>query len=633
LTETAVLSSGSAGKVCSVHAGAKLTGINSNDTLIALKKRPHLCLVLLLGLFTWSSGSLWAQELLEKRISFRAADESLDQVLGKISDLGGFSFSYSPDAIEVRGRVTYQANNLSVREVLNELFKGRVKFKQRKKFIILQKNNTPEDVRPPENFQLNGYVTDNRTGERLANASIFEPVTLASAVSNDYGYYKIKLPTAPADIRLEVRKEEYVGRSITVTNRKDAFLPIILNPDTLKSIAAAPLKISLRIQAQDPKIEIPPLEARANNPAFTDTTRKYGFPDQPEKLKNTYRKVQSELVSAFASARQSVNTRNIQDTLHRSFQASLLPFLGTNHQLSGNIVNDVSINLIAGYAMGVNQIEIGAVMNVVRGNVKGFQLAGVGNIVGNDVNGFQYANVLNITLGNVSGFQGSNSINFAGKNLRGLQVAGVGNVVVGTLHGWQISTGYNYANTVRSGHQIGLVNYSDSTATIPFGLFSYVRSNGYRRYEFATNEFNYFNFAFKTGVSRFYNVFTLGFNGLAPDRSLCTVGYGFGTSQNLGRSWAVDADLTGQLVLVRNQKLDELPAGMVRFAPSIEKKLNKRLALFAGPSLNLLATNSRKSLIVESRGIQPLWLHGKSEQANGYGWLGFQVGVRFCNRI
>jgi hypothetical protein len=609
------------------------TNVMSNNCIIALKNRLRCCSAILLVLFTLGPGSLWAQELLEKRISFRAADESLDQVLGKISDLGGFSFSYSPDAVDVRGRVTYQANNLSIREILTDLFKGRVIFKQRKKFIILHKNTAPEQVRPPENFQLNGYVIDNRTGERLANASIFEPVTLASTVSNDYGYYKIKLPTVPANIRLEVRKVEYVGRSIPVTNRQDAFLPIILNPDTLKSITGAPLKLSLRLQTPDPKIEIPPLEARVYDRSATDTTRKLGYPDQSEKLKLTYHKVQSELVSAFASARQAINTRNIQDTLHRRFQASLLPFLGTNHQLSGNIVNDVSINLIAGYALGVNQLEIGAVMNVIRGNVKGFQLAGVSNIVGNDVNGFQYANVLNITLGNVSGLQGSHSINFVGKNLRGVQVAGVGNVVVGTLHGWQISTGYNYANTVRSGHQIGLVNYTDSTATIPFGLFSYVRTNGYRRYEFSTNELNYFNFSFKTGVSRFYNVFTLGFNGLASDRALGTVGYGFGTSQNLGRGWAADADLTGHLVLVKNQTLDELPAGMVRFAASIEKKLNKRIALFAGPSLNLLATHPSRPLKVESRGMQPLWLRGGPERASGYGWLGFQAGLRFCNKI
>jgi hypothetical protein len=561
-------------------------------------------------------------------------NEPLDQVLEKISDIGRFSFSYSPDAIDIRGRVTYQATNQSVREILNDLFKGKVTLKQRKKYVILQKNDIPAEIRPPEDFQLNGYVIDNRTGERLSNASIFEAVTLASTVSNEYGYYKLKLPTTPVNIRLEVRKEEYVGQSIPVSHRKDSFLSIKLNPDTLKSLAAVPLKLSPRITTPDPKIEVPQLEARIVERAATDTIRRFTLPRQQERLKNTYQKVQSELVSAFASARQAVNIRNIPDTLHRPFQASLLPFLGTNRHLSGNIVNDVSINLIAGYAMGVNTLEIGAVMNVVRENVNGFQLAGVSNIVGNDVTGFQYANVANITLGNVSGFQGSHSINYTGKNLRGVQVAGVGNVVVGILHGWQISSGYNYANTVRNGHQIGLINYTDSTETIPFGLFSYVRSNGYRRYEFSTNEFNYFNFAFKTGVNRFYNVFTLGFNGLAPNRALCTVGYGFGTSQNLGRGWAADADLTGHLILLKDQNLNQLPAGMFRFAASIEKKIGKRFALFAGPSLNLLPTSSGDIIRTEGSRIQPLWIGGRPEQAKtGYGWLGFQAGIRFCNRI
>ncbi len=38
----------------------------------------------------------------------------------------------------------------------------------------------------------------------------------------------------------------------------------------------------------------------------------------------------------------------------------------------------------------------------------------------------------------------------------------------------QFSAGYNYAHTVRHGHQIGFVNYADSTAKVPFGLFSWV---------------------------------------------------------------------------------------------------------------------------------------------------------------
>jgi hypothetical protein len=576
----------------------------------------------------------YGQQYLEKKISIKVSNEPLDQVLEKISDLGGFSFSYSPDAIDVRVNVSLQAQNQSIREILTELFKGKITFKERRKYIILQKNNLPEESKQPENFQLNGYIIDNTTGAKLANASIYESVTLASTVSNEYGYYRIRLPTTPAMIRLEVRKEEYIGRSISVTGRKDTYMPIKLSPDTLRSITAVPTKLIVRTEPSTPKVEIRQYDMQIRGTVSADTTSKLVGAKPYARLKTTYQKVQSELISTFATARQAINTRNITDTLHRKFQASLLPFLGTNHHLSGNVINDVSINFIAGYSLGVSKFEMGAVLNVVRQNVHGFQLAGIGNIVGNNVTGFQYANFANITLGNVTGFQGSNGINYTQRDLRGVQIAGVGNVTAGTLNGWQLSSGYNYARKVESGRQIGVINYADSTATIPFGLFSYVHKNGYRRYEFGTSEFDYYNFAFKTGVSRFYNIFTLGFSGLAKNKALGSIGYGFGTAQRLGRKWMINADMTASAVLLKGQKLDQIPAGLFRFATSVERKFGNRFALFAGPSLNLLASDYTGIIRTDGKGFRPIWLESRSNEIkSGYGWIGFQAGIRFCNKI
>ncbi|WAC12194.1 carboxypeptidase-like regulatory domain-containing protein [Dyadobacter pollutisoli] len=583
-----------------------------------------------------------AQDLLEKRISIRVTNQPLDETLQKIGDLGDFSFSYSPDMIDIKSKVSIQAINQSVREILIEIFKDKVTFKERRKYIILQKNTDYDKPEKPENFNLNGYIIDNKTGRKLANASIYESVTLASAVSNRYGYYKIRLPTAPAAIRLEIRKEDYIGKTIAIPNRQDTYLQITLTPDTLKPISGKLVaQTKSKVDSLHHKVEIPQFSAASAPAPFADTIRPEVAmnrgPDRTtveyDKFKNTYRKVQNRFVSAFASASQAIHTRNIEDTLHRPFQASILPFLGTNHQLSGNIVNDYSINLIAGYSLGVNKLEVGSIFNVVRGNVRGFQLAGVGNIVGKDVVGFQYANFLNLTLGNFTGFQGTNFINYTGKNFRGFQVAGVGNVVVGVLDGYQFSAGYNYAHTVRKGHQIGFVNYSDSSAHVPFGLFSFVQTNGYRRYEFSSDELNYFNTAFKTGVSRFYNIFSLGFNGFLSNKPLLSLGYGFGTAQKLGRGWMVNADATLSVVVLKNQKIEDINIGMLKIALGIEKKIGNQFALFAGPTLNLLGgEDSGFFKSSETKGIRPIWIGEKpTASTKEYTWLGFQAGIRFCN--
>jgi len=589
------------------------------------------------------SGHISAQELLEKRINLKVTNQPLDETLRKIGNTGGFSFSYSPDMIDVKSRVSIQAENRSIREILVAIFKDKVTFKERRHYIILQKKPETEKPEEPENFDLNGYIIDNKTGKKLANASIYESVTLASAVSNQYGYYKIRLPAARSSLRLEIRKEDYIGKSIPIPTRKDTYLQISLNPDTLKPISGkvathAPVQVdSLHTKVAVPQFEVVKttlprdtmfIDSSASGKAIT-------WADY-EALRRKYKRAQNKFVSAFASAKQAIHTRNIEDTLYAPFQASVLPFLGTNHGLSGNIVNDYSINLIAGYSLGVSKFEIGSLINVVRGNVTGFQFAGVSNIVGNDVIGFQYANALNMTLGNFTGFQGTHLLNYIGRNFTGFQVAGVGNVIVGELRGYQFSTGYNYAHTVKSGHQIGAVNYSDSTATVPFGLFSWVHSNGYRRYEFSTDEFNYFNTAFKTGVSRFYNIFNLGFSALAKDKPLFTIGYGFGTAQKLGRGWSANADLTGSLVVVEhNIEDDNISQGLVKFALGVEKKIGSRFALFVGPSINTFFAKHSGLINAEGKkGFPSVWLGEKPDGSSKvYGWIGFQAGIRFLNKI
>ncbi|HEV7382035.1 MAG TPA: hypothetical protein VGN64_19700, partial [Dyadobacter sp.] len=182
--------------------------------------------------------------------------------------------------------------------------------------------------------------------------------------------------------------------------------------------------------------------------------------------------------------------------------------------------------------------------------------------------------------------------------------------------------------------QIGAVNYANYSQTVPFGLFSFVRYGGYRRYEFGTNEFDRFSFNFKTGVSRFYNVFALGINGFSDHQHIGTIGYGFGTARNLGKGWAINADLTANAVLFKEQELEDAPAGMFRVSISAEKKLGSRLALFAGPSLNWYSASKSGHINISDHVLRPRWLGKKPDNnTKSFGWIGIQAGLRFCNKM
>ncbi len=599
----------------------------------------------------WPFQATYAQSAspLETKITLRVSNERMDEVLRQIAAKGSFSFSYSPDAIAVNSRVSLNASNQSVREILNVLFDGKVLFKERRKYIILQK--APELAeKKPEAFYLNGYVIDETTGEKLANASIYEPVTLASAVSNQYGFYKIKLPAQSEKLRLEVRKEDYAGRSVEVLSRSNAYFPITLAPDrlrpalltrtlpdTIKVIAPREPRITSRPDSSKPQIEIPVVVvAEVTDPDSIIPIRRKDKATLAENLKD----LRDGLVFALSTARQAVHVENIQDSLHRPFQASLMPFLGTNGELSGNVVNDFSANLLAGYSLGVDVAEAGLGFNLVRGDVCCFQAAGIANVVGREVKGVQAAGVANLVIGDVVGFQTAPALNITAGNFQGLQIGGV-NVAGGVLQGWQALGVVNIANRVRSGHQVGFVNYADSSATVPFGYFSFVRVNGYRRLELTTDELNYGNIIFKTGVRKLYNIFTFGTNVFLPNKPIGSIGYGIGTAWHLGprnrgdaRKWMLDLNFVASRVALEKKFLKAPYAIHPRLSLNLERKIGPRLALSVGPTFNLFFSPYTGLLKGNESNSPPINVTTDTNgEGSAYGWIGFQAGLRLCNRI
>ena len=606
--------------------------------IVRVKTTLHFLLLLLSGLLT--GGTLYAQStsILETRITLRVTNERLDEILRQISAQGGFSFSYSPDVIDITSRASLNATNLSVREVLNSLFDGTVSFKERRRYIILQKAVVSAEKKT-ESFYLNGYIVDQVTGIKLPDASIYEPVTLVSTVSNQYGYYKIRLPAQSEKLHLEVRKEAYSGRSVEISARRTDFLTIALAPDTVRPLASPLPRLITRsdsISKVPPRIEIPVIVY--TEPPSSDTIIPIHKKEKEKvPLKQSLLTIRDGLVFALSTAKQAIHTENIGDTLYRPFQASLMPFIGTNQQLSGNVINDVSVNLLAGYSLGVNLLELGLGFNVVRWDVNGLQAAGLANLVGREVKGLQVAGMANMVIGSVEGVQAAGLVNLTAEDCRGLQMSAV-NVTGRDLYGWQIATGLNVARTVHRGHQVGLFNYADSSATTPFGYFSFVRINGYRRLELTTDELNYANLTFKTGVRKLYNIFTFGTSGFAPHKPLGSIGYGIGTACNLGkgpRPWMLNAEYVASRLAVQRRFLKQPRVGHMRVAVALEKRISSRLALSVGPTFNLLFSpyeglvrENFPSLGTRLNNARPL-----DDPGSTYAWIGFQVGLRLCNRM
>ncbi|MBX2895402.1 MAG: hypothetical protein KF763_08160 [Cyclobacteriaceae bacterium] len=493
--------------------------------------------------------------LLERSITLNVANEKVPWVLNRVAQLANFSFSYNSSIIDSELTVTLQAENFTVRQVLNEIFKGALSYKAKGNYVILTKAAPPPVKNNSVTIVVSGYVEDASTGAKLQQVSVYHKPSITSAVTDQYGYFRLKLEKRTDSLQLSISKKDYYDTLIQITASSDQYYIVTLKP------------------IKPNRFEAPAPETKTDSVVL---------PSFKEELSHPYY--------------SEPNVQNISDTLYSLVQVSLLPFIGTHGRLSGNVINDYSINFLGGYSLGTRQIELGFFFNMDRGDVRWLQIAGFGNMVGGQAYGVQTAGFFNLNGGDVTavqlaGFANTNLSNvhgvqvagFANTNLgkmngvqvagfsnynnvasygvqvagfanlqrgnyRGSQFAGFTNIATDKISGSQVSGFFNYAGRVR-GTQIGLINYADSVGGVPIGLFSIV-NKGYHKVEASADEVFPVNVAFRTGVRKFYTILTAGFKpekSLATnDTSVWTFGYGIGTSRKLTRWWYLDFDLVSQ---------------------------------------------------------------------------------------
>ncbi len=357
--------------------------------------------------------------------------------------MGDFTFSYNPSILDQAKTVSATYTGVTVREVLDAIFGGIIQYKTHGNYIILTK--APATTKAEERL-YSGYVVDETTGERLKNVSVYDPLSLSSTVTDASGYFQIKIDRPPSDLFLAINRQNYTDTLVVVPNEKDGLLriPIRISKDKIVTLADS----------------------------------------VGEKVKRFWK--------TKVLAPQTFNIENITDTLYRKSQISVFPFIGTNHTLSANVINDYSFNIFGGYSRGVQKFELGGLFNMVLADMNGTQVAGVFNAVGGKTNGVQFAGLANLNLDSVKGtqiaglinfdwnssqkFSAAGLFNFTHHESRGVHLAGIGNMTLGTQKGGhiaglfnfstrealgaQVSGAFNFAEGSMAGAQVSLINYA-----------------------------------------------------------------------------------------------------------------------------------------------------------------------------
>jgi hypothetical protein len=563
---------------------------------------------------------LHAADVLERRIDVSFYQTPIKEALREVAQKGGFEWSYNANILDHSKKVNLTVKGRTVRETLVEMLGNAYTFKQNGEYLILKKVKKPDQ-------RLIGYITDPRTGNKVANATVYDRQTLRSTTTDSSGYYE--LPVTPRS-EIVVSKLTYRDTILQVTSQTPRFLTLEIHLDTV-----------------------------------------------PEK-KDPWEQMQSHVVETsdkierfFVTSAQRINGLNVQDSIQRRFQFSLLPNIGTNFMMSGNVENDFSINLLAGYSKGNHIAEFAGLGNITRGNIDGIQAAGWFNEVKGDVNGIQAAGLYNRCGKNFQGVQASGFLNIAHQangvgiqtsgafnlvpkgrftaqtagianfcdSIRVLQAAGLFNICSGyaqggqaagffniaknsdallqvagfmnyskrgilrvqaagftniadTIEGAQISGFFNRARKVK-GIQIGIVNRAKEIDGMQIGLLNFSRRGGYIVLELGANEVHWNNVAFKSGTHHLYTIFTAGLSPETPQNNrLWSYGAGVGTLIPMGRHAGLNFDLIHRHV---NQDATDLVVQeWEQIAMGLDIRLGRHLSLAFGPTANLFILKSPK---------------------------------------
>lgn len=424
--------------------------------------------------------------ILEQTITIHMDNININEILSCISKKTGAIFSYNPNILKFNEKISAHFYNKPVRLVLHEVLGPEVNYKSKGKYIILKKN---KNYSGRKTKTIQGYIRDSHTGEKLKGASIYDNNFTASAITNEYGYFSLEIPSNVPISSLRVSKVRY--------------------NDTL-----------LVTENLDKKIQDIAIVSNSKN-HYSDTSR----------ISNS---VLPKLTPLWIIPKKTLtNSVNISEKIMRSAQFSLAPFISTSHFVSGNKIYKLSYNLTVGYNQGVQVAEYGGIINIDLGDVKYAQAAGVGNIVGGKVTGFQGAGTFNYAK-TVKGIQMSGGINIT-KDSAIVQFAGVSNNAV--YNKTQASGVVNYSKESEA-QTAGIVNISDSAKIQLAGIVNVCKKVGFQisgvinRSESAQLQLSgLFNSALKSKL-QIAGVYNCSAPSIASDSSLIQIAGCINTAQN-----------------------------------------------------------------------------------------------------
>lgn len=313
-----------------------------------------------------------------------------------------------------------------------------------------------------------------------------------------------------------------------------------------------------------------------------------------------------------ANAATSLKAQDKHSNLHLGF---IYP-VSSNGKVAAEYTNKFSLHLLGGISYSEQAASIVGMASKVKNDVRGAHMAGLGYAIGNKADGallsgvfncYKYgtgaymAGVANLAKGNVGGVQLSGVINQSGK-LDGSQISGIVNLAKDSMQGAQITGIVNKADNVKGlqlagvanlakkvkGVQIaGIVNIADSS-DYPIALINLIK-NGEKSIGLSVDEQATALVSFRSGGRVLYGILGLGYN-FKNDKEVYAIQAGLGAHLISGDKFGFNVEAVN--VSLQNFKRGDYFKSSLVLMPTY--KIDKKLALFAGASLNYMNTNTEE---------------------------------------
>lgn len=209
----------------------------------------YLLLAALIWPQTSSAGNKGTLNVLDTKISISVENQEISTALTTLERVASVKFSYVPGQIQANRKVTINATNRPLSEVLNIIVNPlKVTFEIVGDKQILLKN-IPQKVQaefelPPASQQqqtVRGEIKDGQTGELLPGVNIVSKGTNVGTTTDNDGKYSINLPDG--DITLVFSYVGFITQEIVVANRSIINVSLVTDTKNLAEVLVTALGI------------------------------------------------------------------------------------------------------------------------------------------------------------------------------------------------------------------------------------------------------------------------------------------------------------------------------------------------------------------------------------------------------